>query len=380
MSPHTGPFAGLLLAASLMLAVSGCDDATPTPATEVAPVASPDAADATPVEAPPAAPTPPARSSVADNPPGWPPVEFEPPALDFGLLEPGELGEGTVRIHNVGDQTLAIKASGTTCGCTTTDRLDGVTIAPGDSYEFSVQMEPKPGLGEKREGMGIFFDGFEPRVEFFFTAEIAFPVHVIPPHITATATSTGELDIASQDGEPFRVLYSNGEAPDFVDFDPKTQSPRDRYTIRWDLTDLVARDAVPWFWVIETDRPECPVIDIRVRHSSTIPFRPRGRPWTPKGQRVLVNRITPGEQVEVSMKLEFVPGRTPNASAATIQSSATKFDAELLEASVDGQFLEYRIGITASEDAVGMLNEKVDLFASGFSAPLYVIGRIEPAS
>jgi hypothetical protein len=360
------PRRAALLLASLGLAAGGCGG--DGGGGEAAPNAG--------MEAP--APQPPTatRSSVLENPPGWPPVEFEPVELDFGLMAPGETARGTARVHNVGAEPLHIIASWTTCGCTTASGLDGLTIEPGTSVEFSTEMEPKPGLGEKREGVAMRFRGYEPRVEFYIRAEVAFPVRVVPPHITATAELTGQFEVRSQDGRPFSVLRVNDAPPDFVDFDPSTDAPRDRYTIRWDLRALADRGEVPWFWVIETDRAECPVIDIRVRHMSTLPVRPRGRPWVPKAQRVLLGRVAPGEPVEVTAKIEYARGHRPAVDTAAVRSDSTRFRAELVEAVEDGQLVEYRIRVTPAPDASGFLMESIDLNASGFSSPLYLVGRI----
>lgn len=343
---------------------SASDVATPEP--EPVPEASP----------PPAPEPPVTRSRVADNPPGWPPVEFEPAELHFGLLAPDETGRETVHVYNVGDQVLRVRGSSTTCGCTTTDIQAGQVIEPGASIDFDVEMKPKPGLGDKREAVGIFFHGYEPRVEFYFQARVAFPVHVTPPAISATAQTAGELLVESQDGQPFGLLWSNGEPPDFVDFDPNTDAPRNSYTFRWDISDAVARDDVPWFWVIETDRAECPIIDIRVQHQSTIPHRPRHRPWVPKGQRMLIGRVAPGEPIDITASIEFSDGFPPSPAAASISGAPSRYEAELVEATVDGQILEYHIRITPHADARGLVNEEIELVASGFEAPLYVIGRI----
>ena len=54
------------------------------------------------------------------------------------------------------------------------------------------------------------------------------------------------------------------------------------------------------------------------------------------------------------------------------------FDAELLEAQVEDQHLSYRVRLTATTTASpGLLYGTLAIGANGFTAPLYVVGRIE---
>ena len=128
--------------------------------------------------------TRPARGSVAGNPPGWAPVEFEPAQMDFGVLSPGAAVRGTTRIWNVGPEPLRIIRSVTSCGCTAAEDLAGRVIPPGAFTEFSTTMNMKSGLGEKREKITIIFEGYEAASAIhFFTAGVSLPVRVTPPHI-----------------------------------------------------------------------------------------------------------------------------------------------------------------------------------------------------
>ena len=327
--------------------------------------------------------TRPARGSVAGNPSGWPPVEFEPAQMDFGVLSPGAAARGTTRIWNVGPEPLRIIRSVTSCGCTAAEDLAGRVIPPGGFTEFSTTMNMKTGLGEKREKITIIFEGYEAASAIhFFTAEVSLPVRVTPPHITASRRSgggwvhspSGQLGVESTDGRPFRILRAHGAPPQFVGYDPRTDPPRSRYTIRWDMTRFQG-GAIPWFWVIETDRPDCPVLDVRIRHASTLAPRPQGRPWVPKDQRILVGIVQNGQPFEVTTKLEFVPSYPPDPTTAAVASESSFLGAELVEVQRDGQFLQYRVRLTP-QAAPGLLYGKLSVFAAGFRTTLHIIGRV----
>ena len=49
------------------------------------------------------------RSSVRGNDPAWPPIEFEPANMNFGIVPPHTIGKGSARIWNVGNRPLRIK-------------------------------------------------------------------------------------------------------------------------------------------------------------------------------------------------------------------------------------------------------------------------------
>lgn len=326
----------------------------------------------------------PVRSSVEDNPPGWPPIEFEPPLLDFGNLPPGGTGTGLVKIWNVGEEPLKIVRSITSCGCTVAENLAGREIPPGGFTEFSTTMNMKSGLGEKKEKISIVFAGYtETFAVYYFMAEVSLPIRVTPPYIRASDrvanewvhTTSGELRVESTDGKPFRILGSHGEPPEFIGFDPATDPPAGAYTIRWDL-DRLNEASLPWFWVIETDRADCPVVDVRVRHESTQPTRPHGRPWVPKDQRILVGEVRDGDPFEVATKIEFVERYTPDPMTAGVTSDSPFLEAQLLEAQQDDQFLQFRIRITPVEAKPGLLYGILTLNASGYTAQLRIIGRV----
>jgi hypothetical protein len=376
-------FVIMLLAAGLGAAtpLGGCDGGADDGAAAVS-TPEPDVARSTPTAAAPPAARAADRSNVAQNPAGWPPVEFEPRELDFGILGPGETGSGSGRVWNVGSQPLSIIRSITSCGCTTTEDLGGRTIPPGGFIDFATSMEPKSGNGEKKEKVTFFFRGYEQvQVPFFFKAELSQPVRVVPPRITAydgrrkQTIYSGEVTVTAQDGSPFRLLASHGAPPAFIDFDPAVDAPRAAYRVRWDITAMERAGNVPWFWVFETDRPDSPVVDIRVQHDSTRPQRNRSRPWQPKDQRVVIGEAWPGTPVDVEAKIEFNPNVVPDAATASISGSPDGMDVQLTKVVRDGQFLKYKLRVTVDDGEPGLLYGLIDLNAAGFSTPLRVIGR-----
>lgn len=329
--------------------------------------------------------TKPLRGIVQVLPPGALAVEFEPAQMDFGVLSPGEEVRGTSRIWNVGSEPLRIVKSITSCGCTSADDLAGRVIPPGGSTEFATTMHMKSGLGEKKEKITVYFAGDTERVAVqYYTAEVSLPVRLQPPHLAASRhdgnmwvhTLTGEITVSSIDGKPFRILASHGRPPEFVGFDPDHDEPRNRYTIRWDLG-IFGDGVIPWFWVIETDRPDAPVVDARIQHSSTVPTRQPGRPWQPLDQRILVGEVYADVPFEISTAVEYGGGRAPDPSRAGVVSESPDMTARLLEVQVDGEFLRYRVEITPGFHVQpGLLYGTIAVSAGGFDSAVAIIGRV----
>ena len=102
---------------------------------------------------------------------------------------------------------------------------------------------------------------------------------------------------SSVDRRTFRVVSSNGEAPQFLGFNPGREDPRSTYVLR---TDLGAMPAERWppYWLIETDRGDCPVLAVRVRDERlSVPPLIRLREFA-AGLGV----VRPGESREVTLE------------------------------------------------------------------------------
>jgi hypothetical protein len=372
---------------ALALLAAGCNDAAPAAESPSDPAAA-----AAPPESEPKVKemglgAKPQRGSVADNPPDWPPVEFEPAVMDFGVLPPGSTARGNSKIWNVGPQPLRILRSQTSCGCAAAENLSGRVIPPGEHIAFSIDMTMKSGLGDKKEKISFLFDRYQHTlVAQYFTAEVSLPVRLEPPHVPASRrdprtgrwinTMSGQIELRSLDGEPFRVLRVHGAPPEYVGYDPATDPPRSAYTLRWDLSRF--GDDIPWFWVVETDRPDAPVVDARVHHALTRVARVPERRWVSSDLRILVGVVAPEEPFEITTSLEHDAGYVPDPTTAAVSSRSSNLAAELLDAQRDDRFLQMRIRVTPTEAGEpGLLYGELELSASGHSVPMYIIGRIE---
>lgn len=325
------------------------------------------------------------RSSVNSNPRNWPPVEFEPARMDFGIVPPHSLGKGSSRIWNVGNKPLRIIKSATSCGCTNAENLSGKVIQPGGYIDFTTEMELKSGLGAKKEKITMYFEGYgATQIIFFYHAEVALPVRVVPPYVEALKNlprggtqsfQTGTVNVASTDDKPFSILKVHGDDPQFEGFDPAADEPRNQYTLKWDM-DQFAGKKVPMFWAIETDHPLAPLVDVRIRHATTPPDKNKTRPWQPKDARIILDYIKNGETYKFVVKHEHNGGVTPQPSTAKVICNSSSLDVVIAKTKIKGRFLEFTLHITPKNAKPGLLYEVIDIGSMGYTTKLRILGII----
>lgn len=324
------------------------------------------------------------RSSVRNNKHDWPPIEFEPANMNFGIVPPHTIGKGSARVWNVGNRPLRIKKSVTSCGCTNAENLAGKVIQPGGYLDFTTEMEMKSGLSTKTEKISILFEGYNAYIPFFYNAEVALPVRVVPPYVEALkmlprgrsqSFQTGTVNVASSDNKPFSILKVHGDAPQFDGFDPATDEPRNQYTLRWDM-DQFAGKTVPMYWVIETDHPFAPLVDVRVRHATTQPDKNRDRPWQPKDSRIVLDNIRNDETYEFVVKHEHDRGVRPQPNTAKLVCNSSNLDVVIAKTKVKGLFLEFTLHITPKNAKPGLLYEVIDIGSMGQLTKLRIIGLV----
>jgi len=197
---------------------------------------------------------------------GPPPLTVTPLAVDFGFIAPGEKRKATVTLTNISSTDITLVAVQPTCACTTTTDMAGKFIPAGGSVQFDAELGASVVPGPRHATVKVLAEGFGRALEMDVRGEVALPLRAVPSSITPpeNAPAKGRVVVESVDRKPFRVLTANGGAPVFMGFDPIIAAPRATYVLRYDLT-AVPHDEWPAFWVVETDRVDCPVLGLKVR-------------------------------------------------------------------------------------------------------------------
>ena len=323
---------------------------------------------------------------VAEAPPqGPPPFEFDPPTLDFGFVSPGAEMEAPVTLTNTSEEPLVIAAMRSSCLCTTLEDLSGRMIPAGESITFTPRMESPKQLGPKNASVRFIFEDYG-RFEYPIRSVSARDVFAEPAFLQATKQNQGTFTVRSIDDQPFRILSVNGREPDFVDpAAAASAEPRLEYELRWDLSQYDSQTCVnpegepmPDYWVVETDHPDAPIIDLRVRSLCTVPEPMKDRRWLMDDRRVLLDRIHPEEGAVFTIRMNWLGDAPPNDTIRRIESGSDQFHATLL-----GQFTEdgmqaFRVRIVPTQDFEGLLYGPVRFHAytPGHSDEVIVIASV----
>jgi hypothetical protein len=207
------------------------------------------------------------------------------------------------------------------------------------------------------------------------TAEVALAVRAVPPALAAYKVGLqGEIEVQSLDGKPFRVLGAGGREPQFVGFDPRTDSPRPRYRLRWDLSGYTA-GTMPWWWVVETDRPEAPLVDLRVQHEWTRVGRGPHR-WVRGDLRILGGVLRAGDVHEFRTKLQYNPRSQPDPGPPIVRATTPGIRAELISSTIAGSDIRCHVRVTVLRAEPGLLYESIDFTAGGYTQAVVFLARI----
>ena len=309
-------------------------------------------------------------------------IVFDPPALDFGIIPPNVDKTGTVSVRNEGNDPVEILGVRPTCKCTTLSDLAGVVIEPGGAVTLTTELEGRAMAGTRKAAVRFVFRGYEENVlSVDIRAEVALPVRATPAILNLApprGTTSGHVVVESLDGRSFNILAADRQPLRFMDFDPEIDEPRSSYMLEWDLAQELSENKLPHWWVIETDHPECPLVDSWVRHPTTIVRPPRGRTWRVADRRILLGVVEPGQSAEFSVEVTRI-GRD---AIHAVRSLSPEFEAELIAfertdtgAGVNGQC---EVRITPAAGHSGVYQGAVEFMASRYTHAIDVVGKVAP--
>ena len=279
----------------------------------------------------------PSASSAAQSRPAPPapqapsasPLLVDPPVVDFGVVVPGTKHPARFVLRNAGSEPLTIARAQPSCKCTDISDIVGKTIPPGGQLELTAALQVPKSPGEKDAKVMITVAGKQGLVLAKMVADVTQPVRSAPAYVDALkGVQEGVVKLSSLDGKPFKVTMAGGRAPVLVGFDPAKDAPRASYDLRWRTADIAAGQLPQW-WVVETDRADCPQIPLRIRHETTgVRFDPdqNKRLWFPPESIVLAGVVKPGQTVDLATTIEYLnpaaQGAITNAAWGDVKSIA----------------------------------------------------------
>ena len=382
--------AGLVILVGLVGLSPGCKESDGSDAAAVSPISASGSEDGTGVAATPTVAarggvqvpqTQPALQGVAGNiqsptnvvSSGPAPVVFDPPAVDLGYILPNQTVNMIIQVRNIGSEPLKIALVKPSCTCTTLDDLAGTVIPPGDSVSLTAQLKARPKPSPMTSSVTFSFEGYADSSKVLISAQVARPIRTIPQIFNCVTGKplSGQVVVESIDGRPFTIWAANRQPPEYINFDPATDEPRNTYVLEWDVS-RYTQQTMPGWWVIETDHPDCPVVDVWVRHEWNMPEGAAGRRWRLVTQHVVIDGINAGESGEFTVEIAKL-GRD---DIHLVQSLSNEFDAKLVSIQRNGVDTEATVRITPAAGHHGLLYGTIQFISKAHAQKLTVIGTV----
>ena len=324
--------------------------AASTPAASTPAASTPAAATAAPGQAATPAPAPAAEETSSEGIDGPPPIRLEPEFIDFGILPPSVTKEGIVKLVNTGTKELEILTVQPSCKCTTLEDVSGKKIPAGGSIELKANKKAQSAPGKKTAEIKVLIDGYSQVIPIQLKQEVSLPIRVSPSYLNVVKgqPTTGRTVIESIDKKPFTICAIGGKKPNLVGFDPAKDEPRSQYLLEWDFERDFAPGEAKRYWIIETDRADCPLVDIFVRHESTV--------LIPRGIAPTEYRHTFGRQEQGAI-YDFVLELTKMAAGESIVAAASSSSAarvELIETKLEGDVMRVFLRVVPNADVLGV--------------------------
>ncbi len=292
------------------------------------------------------------------------PIKAEPASVDAGLVAPHSEVRFEATLRNPLDRPVTCIRSAPSCTCTTLDMVGKVIPAKG-TLQVPISMKTSGATGEKTAAVVLTFADVPGLIELKLRAEVTYPVRGIQlnrgpdgtvrrdPFVNAfdiKENVRGTVTVESIDGAPFRVLSVDRKPPVPVPSAGATSAmppdaPRESWTVGYDFTGLPC-DRVPKYLVIETDRPDARLIDMRVRHECT-----RISPAFSFDQfRENVGVLAPGQ----SRTFELLVKRANGVRIDRVDSLEPMVTSRLIDQKMAGDELLVRVEVTAAPAAAGV--------------------------
>lgn len=316
-------------------------------------------------------------------------VVVEPPLIDFGRVAPGTRHPARFMLRNASGSPVTVARAMPSCKCTDVSDVVGRTIAPGASIELTATLAVPGSPGQKDAEVLIAFQGVPGVARARMQADVTMPVRVEPAYVDALkGVQEGQVRVASVDGAPFRVMAAGGKAPAFVGFDPAVDAPRAEYLLRWRTPEL-GSPALPQWWVIDTDRADCPQVPLRIRHETTGSRFDPGRTarfWFVPESIVLAGRVRAGTPVELRTTIEHLnpaaQGRVTNPAWSQVRGVAVpggEGTAELVSATPRGEaFVDLVFRFTAAPGRQGPMYVPVMIDTATGQGAVFVAATVVP--
>jgi hypothetical protein len=304
--------------------------------------------------------------------PGESQVYGDPADVDFGVTRPGTKLRAEFRLVNPTDRPIRVLAAKPTCQCTTV-MVSGEVIPPRGALGIPATLQVPNTTGLKQAAINTALEPGIAGPRLTLTAIAAYAVRTDPLYVDALAPErmTGQVIVESTDGRPFRVLSVNGQPPLLENPDASAI----RHEVGYDLTGET-QDSMPKWLLFETDHPEAPMLEMRVRHQwSMLPHQFPNYKVAIQFDGYIANlgAITAAKPASFSLQLKHFAGQ----KVLRLRSGDPRFEVSLVE-QIPGDDDRVRVtaAITPAEGVSGPFIVPIIFDATTGSEQMYAIGVV----
>ncbi len=265
----------LIVALSATLALTACE---PTDSSETSTDAAPSAGEPVATQKDTPAPTP-APVVTQQTPPKTTPITpprriipkrpapaaVEQTTIDAGRVNPDELAHGVFKLTNRTGATLEVDRVHITCNCTRALPRQ-MSIPPRSEVLVDMYIDLRGTIGPFEKQAHVYFKGFPDAADLRLIGDFQFAISASPsPPRVNEDSKTGQIQLSSLDGSPFKVLSFDGATPTIVSRTPENADRYTECTIAYDYRD----HPVPAAMIFITDHPQSPVIPLKIHGGYT---------------------------------------------------------------------------------------------------------------
>ncbi len=309
-------------------------------------------------------------------------VYGDPADVDFGLVKPGSKLTADVILVNPFQTPMTIAQAVPTCQCTTVE-VAGETIPAGGGIAIPITLQVPSTTGKKQAAVNTVLPGPDgknvrgPRLTL--TAIAAYAVKTTPLYIDALPSNpvTGSVSVAATDGRPFRVLTVNGRPPVLLTPD----QPLAEHVVQYDLGPAATQaersgspEVFPKWMIFETDHPDAPVIEMRIRHPfSKLPHQTRNVALQFDGNIANLGVIPAGGTGTFDVELKQFAGKLVTG----VRTTNPDFRADLVEqVEGAGDRVRVRVAVTNLGGAGSVFMIPITFDTTAGSEAMYATGVV----
>ena len=313
-------------------------------------------------------------------------VVVAPGLLDFGTQSLMSRPTGEITLTNQGDKAVTLVAVSPTCSCLKPEFSDRVILPPRAKHTVTIAHEPRSQAGPSKATLRFVFLGNDivnVPVEVMFTR----PVKADPTWIDFRRDGDrGTLKLRSLDSRPFRVLSVQGVPIPSASAALLQEVPWDLSSYDTETCTNPAGERMPSWIVVQTDHPDAPIVDVRVRKDGCtnpdIPGDGDSRAWMILDQRVVLGELSPGEKQIYELPVALLPNRTMNERFTVAKSETPGLMTRFVDViqKEEGNVVQVEIGVDPG-CAAGVLIGTFQMESSnaGHDQQIHVFGVVQPA-